>query len=189
MVNTFHFYFSLTGKIYELRLMMEFSGFNRGFGFVEFSTKAEATRAIELMNDYELRPRHSIGVVKSVDNCRLFVGNLPKDKSADEIKSEMMRLTEGVKECIVYRYSSTVLSLNTLNLNILYSSSIADKTKNRGFAFVEYVNHRAASKARRKLIPERLHMWGNEIAVDWAAPEPEIDDEIMTKVCFPAYFL
>lgn len=99
--------------------MMEFSGFNRGFGFVEFSTKAEATRAIELMNDYELRPRHCIGVVKSVDNCRLFVGNLPKDKSADEIKSEMMRLTEGVKECIVYRYTSTSLSISKYYISTL----------------------------------------------------------------------
>lgn len=62
------------------------------------------------------------------------------------------------------------------------SSSITDKTKNRGFAFVEYVNHRAASKARRKLIPDRIQLWGKEIAVDWAEPENEIEEEIMSKV-------
>lgn len=95
--------FSSSGLIHELRLMMEFSGFNQGFGIVEFFNKAEATQTIELTNDYELRPRLCISVVKSVDNCRPFVGNLPKDKSSNEIKSEMVRLTEGVKECIVYR--------------------------------------------------------------------------------------
>ena len=61
-------------------------------------------------------------------------------------------------------------------------SSITDKTKNRGFAFVEYVNHRAASKARRKLIPERVQLWGKDIAVDWAEPENEIEEDIMSKV-------
>lgn len=74
-------------------------------------------------------------------------------------------------------------------------SSITDKTKNRGFAFVEYVNHRAASKARRKLVPDRVLLWGQEIAVDWADPEPEIDDDVMSKVgqvfceCFFFFFI
>lgn len=63
-----------------------------------------------------------------------------------------------------------------------FISNIADKSKNRGFAFVEYVNHRAASKARRKLIPNRIQLWGSEIEVDWAAPENEIDDDVMSKV-------
>ncbi len=61
-------------------------------------------------------------------------------------------------------------------------SSITDKTKNRGFAFVEYVNHRAASKARRKLIPDRIQLWGKEIAVDWAEPENEIEENVMSQV-------
>lgn len=65
---------------------------------------------------------------------------------------------------------------------IFFASSITDKTKNRGFAFVEYINHRAASKARRKLIPDRIQLWGKEIAVDWAEPENEIEETIMEKV-------
>lgn len=35
---------------------------------------------------------------------------------------------------------------------IVYPSS-TDKTRNRGFAFVEYESHKAAAMARRKLIP------------------------------------
>ena len=65
-------------------------------------------------------------------------------------------------------------------------SSIADKMMNRGGAFDEYVNPRAASEARRKLIPEGLHMWETE-SLDLAAPEPEIDGAIMTKVYFSAH--
>ena len=83
--------------------MMDFSGHNRGFAFIQFSNRSEAARAIEVMNKHELRPNHQIGVVKSVDNCRLFVGGLPKDKSQEEIREEMERLTEGVQNVIVYR--------------------------------------------------------------------------------------
>lgn len=35
---------------------------------------------------------------------------------------------------------------------IVYPSAM-DKSKNRGFAFVEYESHKAAAMARRKLIP------------------------------------
>lgn len=83
--------------------MVELSGFNRGFGCVAISTKAEATLGVEMKKDYELRPCHCIGEVKSVDNCHHFVGDLPKDKSAVRIQSVMMRLTEGLNDNIVYR--------------------------------------------------------------------------------------
>lgn len=95
--------FSTIGPIYELRLMMDFSGSNRGFAFIQYAYRHDANRAIELMNNYELRPRHHIGVVKSIDNCRLFVGGIPKNKSCEEIQCEMERLTEGVTKVIVYR--------------------------------------------------------------------------------------
>lgn len=75
-----------------------------------------------------------LGVCASVDNCRLFVGGIPKTKKREEILSEMKKVTEGVVDVIVY-------------------PSAADKTKNRGFAFVEYESHRAAAMARRRLLP------------------------------------
>lgn len=48
--------FEKVGKIYELRLMMDFSsGTNRGYCFVHFSTPAEAEHAVEELNNYEIR--------------------------------------------------------------------------------------------------------------------------------------
>jgi len=38
--------------------------------------------------------------------------------------------------------------------------------------------------ARRKMIPGKIPMWGVEVAVDWAEPEPEVDSEIMNKALF-----
>lgn len=38
-------------------------------------------------------------------------------------------------------------------LDVIVYTSAKDKTKNRGFAFVEYESHKAAAMARRKLMP------------------------------------
>ena len=36
--------------------------------------------------------------------------------------------------------------------------------------------------ARRKLVSGRVQLWGNPIAVDWAEPEEDVDDDIMKEV-------
>lgn len=43
------------GKIYEVRMMMDFNGNNRGYAFVTFSTKQEAKNALKHLNNYEIR--------------------------------------------------------------------------------------------------------------------------------------
>ena len=49
------FFFLQCGRIYEMRLMMDFSGSNRGYMFVRFYTIDEARRAIKELNNYEVR--------------------------------------------------------------------------------------------------------------------------------------
>ena len=61
------------GKIYELRLMMDFSGSNRGYLFVRFSNCEEAKLAIKKLNNSEIRPGKIIGVIPSVDNRKLWI--------------------------------------------------------------------------------------------------------------------
>ena len=156
--------FEKIGPIYMFRLMMEFNGHNRGYGFCVYTTRDDAKHAVDELNNYEIRKGKTIGVCLSVDNCRLFVGGIPKNKTKEEIFIEMQKVTDGVKDVICY-------------------PSVADKTKNRGFAFVEYESHKAAAMARRKLIPGRIQPWGQQIAVDWAEPEREVNEEIMSKVC------
>ena len=155
--------FEKVGPIYEFRLMMDFSGSNRGYAFCMYTNKADAKRAIKELNNYEIKKSRLLGVCSSVDNCRLFVGGIPKNKNREDILSEMSKVTEGVVDVIVY-------------------PSAVDKTKNRGFAFVEYETHRAAAMARRKLIPGRIQLWGHQIAVDWAEPEQDVDEDTMSQV-------
>lgn len=64
---------------------------------------------------------------------------------------------------------------------IIYSSP-DDKKKNRGFCFLEYDSHKAASLAKRRLSTGRIKVWGCDIIVDWADPQEEPDEETMSKV-------
>ncbi|KAG7198107.1 hypothetical protein KM043_005528 [Ampulex compressa] len=153
------------GRLMELRLMLDFSGSTRGYAFALFENSKIARRACAELDGYEIRPGHRIGVVKSVDNCRLFFGGVPKNKCREEFMEELQKLLEGIIDIYLY-------------------PSAHDKALNRGFIFVEFKDHRAAAMARRKLIPGKVMLWDHEIAVDWADPEPgdPVDEEIMETV-------
>ena len=72
--------------IYELRLMMDFSGSNRGYFFVRYTNREDAKRAVRTLNNYEIRPGKQLGVIQSVDNRKLWISGIPKNKTAEEIK-------------------------------------------------------------------------------------------------------
>lgn len=152
------------GTIWDFRLMMEpMTGRNRGFGFCSFTTKEAAMKCVKEVDNKEIRPSKQLGVCLSQSNCRLFVGSIPKTKTKDQIFEEFSGITNGLKDVIVYLQTE-------------------DKNKNRGFCFLEYVDHKAASLARRKLSSPKVKAFKNPISVDWADPIEEPSEEIMAKV-------
>ncbi|XP_054265513.1 heterogeneous nuclear ribonucleoprotein Q-like isoform X5 [Macrosteles quadrilineatus] len=156
--------FEKSGKIWDLRLMMDpMTGTNRGYAFITYTTKDEAQQATKDLDNYEIKPGKNLKVNISVPNLRLFVGNIPKSKGKEEILDEFGKLTAGLTEVIIY-------------------SSPDDKKKNRGFCFLEYESHKAASLAKRRLGTGRIKVWGCDIIVDWADPQEEPDSETMSKV-------
>jgi hypothetical protein len=143
--------FEKAGKIYEIRLMMDYSLNNRGYCFVQYHKAEEATKACEILNHYEIRPGTrlkcheekvslfvgdgffkdsfafltgcKIGVTKSVDNRRLFFGGIPKDKTSADVFEEINNITDGVTDAnVVPSYRNTSF--------------------NRGFAYVDYKSHK-----------------------------------------------
>ncbi|CAF3083694.1 unnamed protein product, partial [Rotaria sp. Silwood2] len=92
------------GKIWDLCLMIDpASGFNKGYYF---------------LNSYEISPGKPIKANGSIANIRLFIGNIPKPKSRDEIKEELSKAVQGVTEVIIYTPADE-----------------ADKKKTRGLFF------------------------------------------------------
>jgi RNA recognition motif-containing protein len=98
----------------------------------------------------------------SVANTRLFLGNIPKSKSKDEILEELRKHTgnfgamgakrklfekihlhDGVFAKLVFSISENVVEV------IIYSNPDShDGRKNRGFCFVDFTDHKAASDAK-----------------------------------------
>uniref|UniRef100_A0A6P4F3X6 Heterogeneous nuclear ribonucleoprotein Q isoform X3 n=1 Tax=Drosophila rhopaloa TaxID=1041015 RepID=A0A6P4F3X6_DRORH len=156
--------FENCGTIWDLRLMMDpMTGTNRGYAFVTFTNREAAVNAVRQLDNHEIKPGKCLKINISVPNLRLFVGNIPKSKGKDEILEEFGKLTAGLYEVIIY-------------------SSPDDKKKNRGFCFLEYESHKAASLAKRRLGTGRIKVWGCDIIVDWADPQEEPDEQTMSKV-------
>lgn len=101
----------------------------------------------------------------SLDNCRLFFGNVPRDKSQQELKQELTRIVEGIVDVIVYQEPT----------NPHY---------NRGFVFVEFETHSMAAIARRRMLAGFVTLWGRsqKVFVDWAEPEPIVHPVVMIGV-------
>lgn len=153
------------GHIWDLRLMMDpMTGLNRGFCFTTFTDRAGASAAVKQLDNHEIRKGKHLKCNISVANLRLFVGNIPKSKTRDEIVEEFEKYTDGLTDVIIY------------------SSPDDTKKKNRGFAFLEYDTHKNASLAKRKLSTGRIKVWGCDIIVDWADPIEEPDEDTMQKV-------
>ncbi|KAF6210618.1 hypothetical protein GE061_013725 [Apolygus lucorum] len=152
------------GNIYTFRLMMDFSGSNRGYGFVQYSTREEALRAIKELHDYPIRPGSKMTVEESMDNCRLFMGHIPKDLNETKMMKLLGKYMSGLKQVIMY--------MSPLN-----------PKENRGFCFVEFEDHRSAAMGRRYLLCSGVPEWRNiDAKVDWAVPELQLPKDIMEQV-------
>ena len=144
--------FSTCGKIYELRLMIEFSGANRSYCYVRYFDSEDARKAIRELQNYHIRPGFPLAVTQSVDNRKLCVKTVPALQygvTESQIATELSKQVDGV----------------------LRVKWIAKR-----WLQIEFDSHRAAALARRLLVPgdiaifDRVHIK----QVDWADPEPDI---------------
>jgi len=153
------------GKVWDLRLMMDpITGYNRGYAFCTYCDREGAQACVKKLEGFEIKTGKTLKANVSIANQRLFVGNIPKSKTQEEIMEEFSKRTEGLDDVIIYK------------------SAEKETQKNRGFAFLDYDSHKSASTAKRKLQSGRVKVWNCDIIVDWADPVEEPDDETMAKV-------
>ncbi|KAK3871397.1 hypothetical protein Pcinc_023448 [Petrolisthes cinctipes] len=147
------------GRLHHLRLPMYYSGRNRSFAFVTYSTPKEAKSAIKMLNGYEIRPGRYIKAIQSKDNRTLYVGGIPKEWTRKRVEMEVLRACVGMGGVPV----AGVIVPNTQT-----------SLQNRGYAFIEYDNHFTAANARRKFLNEKLTLSDSEpveVIVAWALPK------------------
>uniref|UniRef100_UPI00358E2D20 probable RNA-binding protein 46 n=1 Tax=Myxine glutinosa TaxID=7769 RepID=UPI00358E2D20 len=126
--------FESVGPIYEFRLMLKFSGENRGYAFVTYTNQKDSQSAVDALNKYELRPGHQLCVCIISENSRLFLGGLPRGIGQKELQEELKKVTIGVEYAVVYPTTEN-----------------AAARRKSAFAFVQYESHQSAALARRKL--------------------------------------
>jgi len=163
--------FEKCGLVWDFRLMMDpMTGQNRGYAFLSFVELSAARKCVEMYDRFEIRSKRELHVTISQPNNRLFVGSIPKTKTKQEILDEFSKHTTGLTDVILY-------------YQVEEKNKGSGLQKNRGFCFLEYETHQAASQARRRLLSGRVKAWNNLIVtVDWADPINTPADDIMDKV-------
>ncbi|XP_055585758.1 uncharacterized protein LOC129738558 isoform X2 [Uranotaenia lowii] len=157
--------FQQFGRLYELRLMMDYNNQNRRYCFVRFTNEEDAKTAIEVLNHHYVKDNQTLEVQKSFEKCRLFVGNLPKDLDRKTIEVSFRSLFPEMTRFVMH-------------------NRIADGEKNRGFAFMDFPDHAAALRAKKQTTPGCMRMWDRDIKIVWANPQRSLDhsgvDEVKT---------
>ncbi|CAG5093668.1 Similar to A1CF: APOBEC1 complementation factor (Homo sapiens) [Cotesia congregata] len=155
--------FQRAGEIFEIRLMMDFSGTNRGYCFIKYTKPEYAAKAIKELNEWPIERGKKIGVVASVNNCRLSIARLPPELDTKTFIKKIYETTESVTQVAVYSIAK---------------SNAANKPMQKK-ALISYKAHIDAAMARRKLMPQRTTLFPNvELIIDWAHPSSSMHNVI-----------
>ncbi|KAK6117426.1 hypothetical protein DH2020_048835 [Rehmannia glutinosa] len=161
-----HKVFSACGEIVEIRLIKDKNGSLKGFCFVRFATKESAARAVREKSGTVLDGK-KIGVLPSSEQDTLYFGNLNKAWSADEFERIVLQVFPDIE---------------SIDLPMLKDTPPGQKQRNRGFAFVKFSSHAAASRAQRVGSQPEFRLGNLHPAVQWAEEEHGIDAKELAKI-------
>ncbi|XP_012072976.1 heterogeneous nuclear ribonucleoprotein Q isoform X2 [Jatropha curcas] len=140
------------GEVTEVRIMKgKDSGEAKGYAFVTFRSKELASKAIEELNNTELKGK-KIRCSTSQANHRLFIGNVPRSWEEEDMKKVVQKIGPGV-----------------ISVELLKDPQ--NSSRNRGFAFIEYYNHSCAEYSRKKMSNPKFKLDDNAPTVSWADPK------------------
>ncbi|NWW24564.1 DND1 protein, partial [Falcunculus frontatus] len=148
--NTLIPLFESVGKLYEFRLMMTFSGLNRGFAYARYASSQDARNAIATFHRFQVRKGCAIVVCRSTQKRELVVKGLDISVSQQELEAMLQTVTEGI------------LSVT------LHTSPFPRPTK---LAVLKYRSHEAAALAKKAMMEGNLRLGGAGMRVDWLDPQ------------------
>ncbi|NWY30842.1 DND1 protein, partial [Pheucticus melanocephalus] len=146
--------FGSVGKLYEFRLMMTFSGMNRGFAYAWYASRQDARSAIATFHLFQLRHGCAIIVCWSTQKRELLVRGLGTSVSQQELEATLQRVTEGI--CCVTLHTSP-------------------SQKQAKLAVLKYRSHQAAALAKKALIEGNVRLGETKMRVEWLDPHLKQD--------------
>lgn len=126
--------FQRVGRLYEFRLMMTFSGLNRGFAYARYSSRRGAQAAIATLHNHPLRPSCPLLVCRSTEKCELSVDGLPPGLSHQALLLALRPLGPGLQEALLLPSPGPALAQ---------------------MALLKFSSHRAAAMAKKALVEGR----------------------------------
>jgi len=154
--------FKQMGKIYTIRILVNFSGSPKGFGFVSYYSADDADRALLSLQGHYLRHDRPLHIQMSVDNHYLTISDLPADKTDEDILAEVTSVAgEGVREVKVAR------DHNKPKFSIMNTVTVSC-TCTIGFS-----SHKSASNARRDFLTGKSRLWGDTFSAEWVPRDGE----------------
>ncbi|XP_048032451.1 dead end protein 1 isoform X2 [Megalobrama amblycephala] len=140
--------FQSVGTIYEFRLMMNFSGQNRGFAYAKYADPFTASTAIMTLNQYPLQEGVCLTVRRSTEKRQLRLGDLPTNVNQAEMLAAVQMLSDGVEDVLL---------------------KLAGPKGREVVALVNYSSHYAASMAKKVLVQGFKKQYGISITVRWTS--------------------
>ncbi|XP_030758515.1 probable RNA-binding protein 46 [Sitophilus oryzae] len=134
------------GEIYQIRLMMDFSGNNKDFCYASYTTKDAAKISTLVLSGFEIKPGFPVHIQMSFDNNKLVMKNIPWKMTDDQLMEELMPVVDD-----------GLMSISWQSYD------------NKKSCVLEYMSHRHALEARKKIWPGVI-LWNTKIEVDWADP-------------------
>ncbi|NXA07578.1 DND1 protein, partial [Sapayoa aenigma] len=148
--NTLIPLFQSVGKLYEFRLMMTFSGLNRGFAYAKYSSQSGARNAIATLNKFQVRQGCAIVVCRSTQKRELSLDGLAASVSQGELEATLQQATEGILSVTVYA---------------------SPRRRQAKLAVLKYSSHQAAALAKKALMEGNLRLGGSGTKVEWLHPD------------------
>ncbi|EEZ98741.2 probable RNA-binding protein 46 [Tribolium castaneum] len=156
------FIFSEAGRVYRFQRMIDDNGNNKPFAFISYHNDEDANKAVLFFHKFSIRKHRKLNVHLSVNNCRLYFGNIPREMTKEDVMLNLLNFIEKI-------------------VKVLVLPSRCNTALNRGYAFVDFVSHTLAAFAKRQL--ELGLFWGGRhITVEWAYREPLVPPFIFLQI-------
>lgn len=159
------------GRIYEIRLPMDFNQTYRGYAYVKYTNEEDAACAMEVLNHYFVMPRRKLEILHSYEKCRLFVTNIPKHLDEHEIEEKLRTIFPSMDR--IYTRPCSSSDSKEMARDGCGDGSCINNLGNRGHVFVHFPTHLDALEAKKNITPGLIRMWDKDLKVVWANTERE----------------
>ncbi|XP_075157419.1 uncharacterized protein LOC142230665 [Haematobia irritans] len=181
------------GKIYEIRLPMDFNQSYRGYAYIKYTNEEDAACAMEVLSHYYIMPRRKLEIMHSYEKCRLFVTNIPKHLDEHEIEEKLRTIFPSMERMYTRpcssnsrdscsRYAAGSNSDNGQCDNDVTSTQ--GNLGNRGHVFIHFPSHVHALAAKKSITPGIVRMWDRDLKVVWANTERDCNSTNAAKTLF-----